>query len=243
MKRLSLILIMVTETCLAASSGFETSFQRAEQAYDAGNYAEAATLYESMLSNGVSNVEVHYNLANAHFKAGQLPEAVREYRTAWYEAPRDPDIAANLHFALNAAGAVESVPSITERFMTTLSSREWIWTATGSYLAACLLVLLGMLNRRGRPVLLKLSLVPLLSLLVSAGGWTQWQTFRSNPEAVVQTGSTALFGPMEGATAHYKLPAGALVRQRNTDPKGWIEVEYDGKNGWIKQENIALVSP
>ena len=219
-------------------------FLAAQAAYDGGCYAEAASLYGQLTSNGVDNVELHYNLANAHFKNGNLPEAVLHYRKAWYKAPRDPDIRANLHFALNAAGAAEPTPSFLERLLNVLSQTGWIVAATGGYIVFILLLILGMLVRPAKRTLAKLSLLPALFILLTAGGWWHWQQLRTHPEwVVVQSGATALFGPIEGATAHYKVPVAALVSQHGTDTKGWIEIEYDGKKGWLKTKYIKRVYP
>ncbi len=219
-------------------------FLAAQAAYDGGCYAEAASLYRQLTSNGVDNVELHYNLANAHFKNGNLPEAVLHYRKAWYKAPRDPDIRANLHFALNAAGAAEPTPSFLERLLNVLSQTGWIVAATGGYIVFILLLILGMLVRPAKRTLAKLSLLPALFILLTAGGWWHWQQLRTHPEwVVVQSGATALFGPIEGATAHYKVPVAALVSQHGTDTKGWIEIEYDGKKGWLKTKYIKRVYP
>jgi tetratricopeptide (TPR) repeat protein len=242
MKRMRLILVVVGTAGICAA--FDGMFMDGQAAYDEGRYAEAIHCYESMLSNGVVNAEVHYNLANAFFKSGDLPPAVRHYRTAWYTAPRDPDINANLHFALNAAGAVETAPAFIGRAATALSSREWVMASVAAYLVLSALLILALLVRRARPSLLKLCLVPAAGLLITAGGWWQWQTFRTQPEAVViKNGVTALFGPIEGSTAHYKIPAGALVRQTASDPKGWVEVEYDRKRGWVRMSDILTLSP
>ena len=80
--------------------------------------------------------------------------------------------------------------------------------------------------------------------MLAGGGGYYWQRLSLHPEwVVVRTDATALFGPIKGSTAHYKLPLGALVRQRDTNAKGWIEIEYDGKRGWIPMEYITLISP
>ena len=218
-------------------------FLKAQTAYDGGRYAEAVLLYEKMIDQGTVNPEVHYNLANACFKDSDLPKAVWHYRKAWYEMPRDPDTKANLHFALNAAGAIESTPGFAERMLSTLSQGEWIIAATAGYLllAVFLLLLLVKISRR---LVLKICLVPLGIVLLSSLGWLQWNRLQTHPEwVVVKTEATALFGPVEGSTAHFKMPIGALVRQRSIDPKGWIEVEYDNKQGWLKSEYISRVSP
>ena len=219
-------------------------FLSAQAAYDDGRYAEAASLYGQIIDSGINNVELHYNLANAHFKNSDLPEAVLHYRKAWYKAPRDPDIRANLHFALNAAGAVESAPSFVERLFNVLSLSGWILAAAGGYIALILLLILGLLVRAAKRTLARLSLLPVALILLSAGGWWHWQQLDVNAEwVVVKSGATALFGPIEGATAHYKVPLAALVRQQGTDSKGWIEIEYDGKKGWLKEAYIKRVSP
>lgn len=243
MRPLLFILAVLLSSTLGVSA-FNAAFEEAQTAYDQGHYTEAAQHYEGMLSNGVDNIEIHYNLGNAMFKAGDLPNAVLHYRTAWYNAPRDPDINANLLFALNAAGAIEPSPPLSERILCNLSLREWVLVAFGSYLVLATLLLLALLIRGARLALFRLCLIPATLLLVAAGGWWQWRAFRAHPEAVViKAGTTALYGPVEGATAHYKLPLGALVRQCNTDPKGWIEVEYDRKRGWINADDILSLSP
>lgn len=222
----------------------EETFAHAQSAYDDGRYAEASLLYEEMLSNGVDNVAVRYNLANAYFKNAQLPEAVWHYRKAWYAAPRDPDIRANMHFALNAAGAIDPSPGFIEKTLFLLSQNEWIITAVGAYLLFMLLLILSQLIRPAKRTLGKLSLIPAALILVATGGWWQWQQFKSAPEAVVfKTGATALFGPLEGSTAHYRVPLAAIVQQHGSDAKGWVDIEYDGKRGWLKEEYIHHVYP
>jgi tetratricopeptide (TPR) repeat protein len=219
-------------------------FQKAQSSYDDGRYAEAVMLYEKLIQNGVSNPEVQYNLANACFKDSDLPNAVLHYRLAWYDLPRDPDIKANLHFALNAAGAIDPTGGFSEKLFSSLSSKEWILIATTGYLLLCLLLLILLFVKGSRSTLIKLGLIPILMIIIASMGWIYWNQFQTNPEWVVmQTEATALFGPVEGSTAHFKLPIGALVQQRNTDSKGWIEVEYDEKRGWLKIEDITPVSP
>jgi tetratricopeptide (TPR) repeat protein len=219
-------------------------FLSAQAAYDDERYAEAASFYGQLTSNGVDNVELHYNLANAHFKSGNLPAAVLHYRKAWYKAPRDPDIRANLHFALNAAGAAEPASTVLERLFNVLSQNGWIVAATGGYITLILLLILGMLIRPAKRTLARVSLLPAVLMLLSAGGWWHWQQLNVNVEwVVIKSGATALFGPIDGTTAHYKVPLAALVQQHGTDSKGWVEIEYDGKKGWLKEAYIKRVYP
>lgn len=242
---MKMLYTLLTACCLSLPSYAQNDlFERAQSAYDGGRYGEAASLYERMLSNGVANAEVHYNLANACFKNHELPNAVLHYRRAAYDLPRDPDIAANLHFAMNAAGAIEPTPSFIERSLSTFSKNEWLMIGTGGYLLLSLLLLLLLFMKPQRRLLFRLLALPIAVLALSYFGWRYWFLLNKNPEWVVtRTEATTLFSPIEGSTAHFKLPLGALVRQTSTDSKGWIEVEYDRKQGWIKQEYIRRVSP
>jgi tetratricopeptide (TPR) repeat protein len=244
MKLRSTILCILLATLPGLFAQPAETFREAQAAYDDGRYADAARLFENMRNDGIDNVEVQYNLANAHFRNGDLARAVQHYRTAWYAAPRDPDIAANLKFALNAAGSVEPAFPLPVRLLTHLSLQEWIWVAIGSYLGLAVILLAALFIRRARAGLLKFGLLPTALLLLAGGGYGQWRAFRTHPEAVVtQAGTTARFSPLEGATAHYKIPEGSIVRQRNSDPKGWMEVEYDRKRGWVKEEQLIRLSP
>lgn len=241
--RLPIVAALLGASIVAWASP-EKIFSDAQAAYDDGRYTEAAGFYETLLSNNVAQVEVHYNLANAYFKNSQLSDAVWHYRKAGYAAPRDPDIRANLHFALNAAGAAAPRPTPLEKTLSLLSQSEWIKMAIGAYILFTLLLTLGLLIHPAKRMLFKWSLLPAVLILVSAGGWWNWNPFKNPPEwVVVKSGATALYGPIEDSTAHYKLPLAALVRQRSTDSKGWVEVEYDGKNGWLKEVYIRRVSP
>lgn len=240
----SFLAVFLLVSISAFGSESDETFFQAQAAYDDGRYAEAVILYSKLIDSGIGNTELHYNLANAYFRDNALSDAVWHYRKAWYTNPRDPDIQANLHFALNAAGAIEPAPSFVERFLSAGSLGEWILIALGGYVLLSLLLLMALLLKPARRNLLKLCLLPLTLLLLSAAGWRHWHQLQSNPEwVVVKTEATALFGPVDGSMAHYKIPLAALVRQHNADPKGWIEVEYDGKRGWVKIGYISPLSP
>ena len=227
-----------------ARADFRSDFLAARKAYDAGNYAEAAALFGNLLSNGVVNVEVEYNLANALFKSGDLPGAVLHYRRAWYRAPRDPDIAANLRFALDAAGAVPPRPGAFGRIFETLSREEWALAGLIAWFAAALLLSLDLLLRPARHIPARLAAACAAFALFAAAGWWYWRGFERRPEWVVTApGVTALYGPVEGSTAHFRVPVAALVRAVSDNGKGWLEILYDGKTGWVPEKDMQRVSP
>lgn len=250
MNRLTLIKIYLFTLCIgvATSSVAQPSsddlFASAQQAYDAGDYASAVLHYETLRSNQVSNVEVEYNLANAYFKQGNLPQAISHYRTASYRAPRDPDIEANMKFAMNIAGVAEPSPTFFTSISSSLSLNEWMSLGIITYLILMALLIAAQLLPKTKRILLSTSLIPGCILLLAVASWASLENRQKTPEAViVKQGAIARYGPIEDSTAHYNVPLAALVQQQKSNASGWVEIKYDGKIGWIKEEYILPVSP
>jgi hypothetical protein len=82
-------------SCLGSTADL---FSRGNAAYEAGNYQQAVTLYDSAALN-VTSAELFYNRGNAHFKLGQVGRAIADYNRAYVLKPHDNDILHNLAFA------------------------------------------------------------------------------------------------------------------------------------------------
>lgn len=76
-------------------------FQKAQNAFAEGRYADAAGHYEAMLSDDYENGYVLYNLGNAWMNAGEVGRAISAYRRARWLVPGDANLERNLHFALD----------------------------------------------------------------------------------------------------------------------------------------------
>lgn len=74
-------------------------FLKGNEAYKQGRYGEAARFYEEILSSGIKNGFVHYNLGNAYFKQNDLGRAILNYQRARIFLPADGDVKFNLRFA------------------------------------------------------------------------------------------------------------------------------------------------
>jgi tetratricopeptide (TPR) repeat protein len=89
-----------------ASLEIALDFQRAQEAFDnarsADDYLKAANLYGSIRERGIVSAAVLYNQGNALMRAGRRGRAIAAYREALRYRPRDPNLAANLRFALDS---------------------------------------------------------------------------------------------------------------------------------------------
>jgi len=73
-------------------------FSRGNAAYEAGDYLQAVTLYDSAAA-GMTSAELLYNRGNAHFNLGEIGRAIADYYGAYVLKPHDNDIRHNLAFA------------------------------------------------------------------------------------------------------------------------------------------------
>ncbi len=80
---------------LLPAADLET-FQRANQLYQAGNYAAAASLYEQLTAKGIANPDLFLNLGNAYTQIGKTEQAAESYAKAAQLAPRDAQVTGHL---------------------------------------------------------------------------------------------------------------------------------------------------
>jgi tetratricopeptide (TPR) repeat protein len=76
-------------------------FEKANKAYNDGNYPEAIKRYEDILKNGEESAELYFNLANAHYKLNHIAPSIYNYEKALLLDPTDQIIKNNLEFANN----------------------------------------------------------------------------------------------------------------------------------------------
>ena len=206
------------------SMGIADDWAHAEAAYATGAYPKAAQHYQAIHASGFRPAALYYNYANSLFKQGHVNEAIAAYRKAQYLAPRDPDILANLNYALEfAEGSLPDAHWI-ERVGTSLSQAEW--TRLGLLCYGCLMLLLfttllfaSMRKRAYIGVLLST-----LGLLFCIAGINIHSQIMDKNEYVIQPDTPIHFAPLEQAAIQHTLPTTALVRGSGNLHNEWIEV-------------------
>lgn len=214
------------------------AFVDAEMAYKAGRFADAAALYRQILDEGRVAPELFFNLGNACFKQGDVGEAVLNYRRAWMLAPRDPDIRANLRFAMQRAGAAGPDLSLPARVLLRLSRAECATVAIAGYWLTAGLAILYL--RRRQPALLKGAAAAGAVAAAGLVGILQWRALEAEPELVIKARTQALFAPLADGTPHFALPEGSIVRE--LDRTGdWVRLRSGAESGWVPAKSVTRV--
>ncbi|MFH0879083.1 MAG: hypothetical protein V2A34_05175 [Lentisphaerota bacterium] len=239
-------LTMLSLAAEPAAEGLPTAklqqlFLEASQAYNAGRPLDAAALYKQLMDQGYAPRELLYNMGNAFFKAGKLGEASLYYRRAWYLSPRDPDIRANLSFALQNAGASAPDYLMPVKILHKLSLSEWSMLGMLSYWLACGFLAAFILRPFNRQLLQK-GIVLFAGLTVlSLAGIGSWLQLYAHPEVVViATGQKALSGPVNDSVALFTVAPGSLVLEKN-EREAWTEILLDKQTGWIPSASCKKV--
>ncbi len=218
------------------TAALQNQFVRAQQAYDEGRVQEAITLYEHILSQGYYAHELFYNLGNALYRSGDVGAAALSYRRAQYLKPRDEDTRYNLYYVMQRAGAIYSAPTRLERIWFTLSRNEWTALAVGLYWLIAGIVAYATLTYNWSTRILRSLAMGLALIVLSASGIWYWASLEHQPEVVIlEPDQEALFGPLEGSTAHYAVPEGSIARVTG-DSDIWYRIDVDGQTGWIRKD-------
>ncbi|GJM45025.1 MAG: hypothetical protein DHS20C21_18670 [Gemmatimonadota bacterium] len=198
-----------------------------------------------MLATGVDDAAVHYNLANARFKAGRLGFAIWHYRRALALAPRDEDIRANLEYArflaLDSIDPAAPTDTKVQGWLDRVTSEEMIrlpvalWVLAG--LAAVAWQLATGARRMWSRALVVLLVLWAASLVLTA---VVHQRVSSHNEAVVLARETTVRnGPGETFDTAFVLHEGAEVVVEG-ERGSWTEISLPGElRGWIATDQIA----
>jgi tetratricopeptide (TPR) repeat protein len=223
----------------------------ADKAYMNGAYTEAAALYEKILSQEYLSAEVHYNLANAYFKSGQIAPSILHYERALKLAPNDEDIQFNLKLAnLSIKDKVEEIPQLFfvswwNSILKTFGVDGWAWSAVISIALALLgFLLFRFSNDEGtRRLTFYTALIAL--------GWGLFSIYAAqvNFDRAVNTNRAVVFAatinaksaPDKNGKDLFVIHEGLTVTVSDS-LNGWYRIKLsNGDVGWIPEESVVLI--
>lgn len=227
------------------------TFALAGEAYEAGDYTDAAQLYESIVDSGIKSGTVYYNLGNAYFRAGDLGRAILNYRRAQRLMPRDVELRENLDYARTLAideAKKTVVPTFHGRWLEhakRYSPNEIMLAVSALYIAAMVMFCAAIFAdgagvkkffRRGGALLLLLS--------VSVGATLGYIVYerRSSPPAIITAERVEVrAGPGAEFSTVFVLHTGAeAIVRRARD--GWIKIEFPSVGrGWLRDSDIEKI--
>lgn len=249
----SLAALGLTVASLALADGereTHRTFVEATQAYEAGEYVEAARGFERAVED-VENGRLYYNAGNAWLKAGDLGRATLWYERARRFMPRDPELAFNLDYARSLLRDPVQGGGALARAL--FFPRDWLsprglqglalaglWLSLGAL--ALSLWLRRPVARRG---LRWLAVVGgLVTLVALPSALADWRDAGPAGKAVVLAETLPVrSGLSEDATELFTLHAGAPVRIEESRGD-WARVRFsEDRLGWVPSTTVERLWP
>ncbi len=245
---LSFLLFFMLLTALPTSA---VTKAEGDSAYSRGEYQQAVAVYTQLLRQGVS-ADVYYNLGNAQYRVGNLPQAVLAYERAHLLSPGDKDIWFNLQFV--SSRTIDKITPQNEMFFVTwyrslvnaMSVDAWAALSVVALALACVLLLLYLFGKRllVREVGFYGSIVlAAVFLLGNVFAWQQKRAFEQRSGAVVVAPVvTVKKTPADSANDAFIIHEGTRVDITDNTMKGWRAVRLaDGREGWLKTTAIEEI--
>lgn len=219
--------------------------------YSEGKYAEAAELYQSIEDTGFVSTDLHFNLGNAYFKAGNLPNAILHYERALMLDPKNENVLYNRELAQQYV--VDKIDVVDEFFLNawlggirkSLSSDVWAYIAVGSFALFALCLFLYSFSSRNaiKRLAFYLGVIVLITGIISlSNSAKEKKRFTERKEAIIFSPSVTLkSSPDNSGTDLFILHEGTKVQIRDSVGE-WFEIQMaDGNVGWLKKESLEKI--
>lgn len=249
---LSLALIVVSG--LSSLHGFaqvETLKLKADEAYVAGALDTAINNYESIIAQEYVSAEVYFNLGNAYFRTGNIPNTILNYERALKLAPSDEDIQFNLRLAkLRTVDKIEALPELwfitkMRSFYQIMHVDSWGWAMIlfSLLMVGCIVVYFSASNsfikKNGFFGAILFGTGLLLSFYMSEMAYTRLTA--DNRSVVMQPSLTVKSSPDKSGNDLFVVHEGLVVTEEDATGE-WRRIKLpDGNTGWVPAASLEKI--
>lgn len=219
-------------------------------AYRAGNWELAIDLYDKA---NVTNPDLFYNRANAHFKKGEIGYAILFYNRALKIKPRDKEIIANLeHARLLRTDKLETSPVSKPLKLITapyrmLSANEHaslcLALLTALALLLCALIKKGpsriLYGAKLKNAVAAAAIALVIQLFVT--GVKTWSDYAVMRGVIIDKSVSAFSAPAPGSSQNFELHAGTEVRLDRMENGFVLATLPSGWTGWIPDSAVEKI--
>ena len=222
------------------------AFVRANTAYENGQYTEAVDLFEKIIAAGFASGDLHYNLGNAHLRAGQIGKAIASYHRSKSFMPRNEDLVANLEFARKSIKDdieyQEAGPLLQTIFFWHYSlSRNELTYALIIFNLLLWIVLIVRLYQRDIEIL-RWAQILLVVAVVGTGTSSAIRWMAPSQVAIVQAGEISVHsGTSRDTVVRFNLHEGSELQVTQLESE-WVRIALpDDTQGWVHKDDVSIV--
>jgi hypothetical protein len=226
-------------------------FNRGNDDYRAGNYAEAVKEYREIIDEGLVSAEVYFNMGNAYYRQGNIAQAILAYERAKRLKPGDPDIAHNLRLVnFKTVDRIEPVPDLfLIQWMRAVDAFIPFQTSFTALMVGWVLFFVSLAGvyvvRRATAVryLRWAVLVAVIAMLLAGGtmGIHSMLAIGEDQGIIAASVVTAKSSPDEQSMNAFVVHEGLKVKMGDT-LGDWVKITLaDGKVGWVHSQQCERI--
>ena len=241
--RMSNAILAAFFLCSSAVHAEQTDlFNRANESYATGKYANAARDLEELAGRKELSAPLFFNLGNAYFRDGRTGLSILNYERAFWLNPGDPDTRANLRFVRKTAGLFEPTLTWWQVVPGWMSLDAWSWIACASWFLLVAVLILRWWKREAKWTSGFKPVTAVLAVTLAVSLSSALIRLPDLERAVVLAADAPLrVAPLEKSPAPATLRAGDLVQIENRHgPFFFVETE-DGKTGWATDKEVEPI--
>ncbi|MFD2871701.1 tetratricopeptide repeat protein [Mucilaginibacter ximonensis] len=244
--------MMLVPVLVFAANSQQEQFEKANKLYDNGRYKQAIDAYNQILGAGYQSAALYFNLGNAYYKDGEMPEALLNYEKAHRLAPGDDDI--NFNIRLANSKTVDKIDEAPEFFLSkwwkgfilqhaadSLATTAIILSLIGSALLIWyFFALAGGVKKFAFFSSLIFFFLAICTVVIAA---SQVSYFENNKQAIVFTSTVDVkTSPAERVSTAFVLHDGTKVNVLGNNGGGWLKIRLaNGNEGWIKTGDVREI--
>ncbi|WP_010181964.1 tetratricopeptide repeat protein [Aquimarina agarilytica] len=248
MKKLVFIFLSVFLPLFVIAQQNEVLFSQANEAYNKGDYAKSAELYEAIVKTGNVSANLYFNLANSYYKQQKVGPSIYNYEKALALAPNNNDILTNYTFAKNMR--IDKIDVLPQGFLSEVYTKlvnlwsvdTWAWLSVVLVFifAICFVVFYRAVSSQQRKMFfagwtfsLLLSIFSVLFAFLTASNKV------NNRFGVVYVGEIKVQSePNLRSEKLFTLHEGTKV-QLLEEVDSWKKIKLtDGKTGWLPKKQV-----
>lgn len=249
-----LLLLLLLWPMSAAADLAADHYNRGNQLYAAGQFAQALEAYEAAWDAGADDADLYLNLGNAAFQTKRIGLAIWAYEKGLRLKPRDRDLRANLAFA--DKNTLDELPEIDQAFLWRAGSwwvglfslKEGLIAAVAAWVLAWTIVLLWQPLRRRRLWLAVAAGLCLAVFLAAApvAGWRFYDQSLRRRAVVVVDEAVVRQAPADDAPPSFTVHAGLrleIVEIRDAFARVRVPTGLEQGDGWMNAAAFRRLDP
>lgn len=251
MKQYILIILFAIPGFIFAQDNNTQLWEKGNAFYTTGDYQQAISNYEQILSSGQESAKLYFNLGNAYYKAGNINQAILNFERAKVLDPNNENIEFNIKMAnQSVVTSIDPLPlPFFLRWRTSVvnmySSDSWSYISIISFVI--FLILIGLFIFSRIVMVRRISfLAGILILIIS--GFTFSFASKQKQKIVERNGAivfcprvTVKSAPAQTGTDLFLIYEGLKV-QITDSVDTWKEIKLaDGNQGWLQDSCIVKI--